>query len=61
MDVDHRMGKLAIEEQKNKQRYKDFLIDLVEQKIMIRKSDQRIKKVELLQNDDKSVHFEIKK
>ena len=43
--------KLEIEEYKNKMRYKEFLLDLVEKKVRMRRFAQRQKKIDNLRRD----------
>lgn len=60
-DNSMQLEKQAYEDFQNKMRYREFLIDLVEQKLKLRKSNQRIKKLDMLRDDNKDDHFEIMK
>lgn len=42
-------------------RYKEFLLDLIETKMRLRKSNIRMKKLDMLRSEDKDMHFEVKK
>lgn len=53
--------KLDLEEYKNKMRYRDFLIELVERKVKIKRAGQREKKVDRIRYDHADEPFEIKK
>jgi hypothetical protein len=53
--------KLEIEEHKNKMRYKEFLLDLVEKKVRMRRFAQRQKKIDDLRKEGSDMAFEAKK
>ena len=42
-------------------RYREFLLDIVEKKVKIRRSNQRQKKIDNLRYDDETMTFEAKK
>lgn len=50
-----------MEEYKNKLRYKDFLIDLVEKKVKMKRMGMRQKYIDNLRKDDNDVPFEGRK
>ena len=50
-----------MEEYKNKMRYREFLLDLVEKKVKMRRLAQRQKKIDNLRFEDNDLAFEAKK